>query len=126
VPTFLVGILYHEPVPHQFWLEGSIEDYESSTGLFVEAFDEAEATAWGEEVGEALLRFVNADPALDWKARGYRCWIVPDPRSSDWSHCLDFFPRVAVGQMPSLDAMTTAAYERWTEASARRKAADRR
>lgn len=117
MPAFLVGIPYHEPIPHRLWMDGAIEDYESSTGLFVEATDAAEAIAWGETVGAELLRYVNRDVSLDWKGLGYRCWIVPDPASSDWSHCLDFFQRVAAGEMPSLEAMTTASYERWSEAS---------
>ncbi|HEV7281192.1 MAG TPA: hypothetical protein VGN57_13395 [Pirellulaceae bacterium] len=113
MPTFLVGILYHEPIWRRLWLEGAIEDCESSTGLFVEASDAAEAIAWGERVGAELLRCVNRDPALEWKALGYRCWIVADPSSSEWNHCLGFFQRVAAGEMPSLDAMTAAAYDRW-------------
>lgn len=117
MPTYLVGILYHEPVPHRLWLDGAIEDYESSTGLFVEASDAAEAIAWGERVGSELLRYVNEDRALDWNLLGCRCWIVPDPPSSAWSHCLDFFQRVNAGEMPSLEAMTTASYERWSERS---------
>lgn len=114
---FLVGILFHEPEPYRNWKAGLIEDFESSTGLFVDASDADEAVVWGERVGAELLRYVNEDPSLDWKALGYRFWIVPDPASSDWRHCLGFFQHVAAGEMPSLAAMTTASYERWSERS---------
>jgi hypothetical protein len=118
MPEYLVGIGYHEPEAFALWNRGAIEDYESSTGVFVEADTPADALAWAGRVGEALLRHINGDPALDWKAFGYDCWLEESPAASGWGHCLDFFPHVRVGQMPDLDRMTTAAYRRWLEGRA--------
>jgi hypothetical protein len=112
---YLVGIMYHEPGPFAQWNRGLIEDYESSTGLFVEAESGEAAVAWGEQVGQALLRHANGDPALDWKALGYFCWLEESARDSGWGHCLDFFQHVRVGQMPELARMTTTSYIRWLE-----------
>ena len=56
---YLVGIQYHEPEPYAQWERGVMEDYESSTGLFVEADSPEAAVAWGEQVGQALLRHVH-------------------------------------------------------------------
>ena len=120
---YLVGILYHEPEPYRLWQAGKIEDFESSTGLFVEAPDAASAVAWGEQVAQALLVHANDDPALDWRALGYRCWVVDDPASSDWKHCLAFFPRVAIGTMSPVEQMTSPAYERWSASRPDRVAA---
>jgi len=115
MPQYLIGIMYHEPEPFAQWNRGLIEDYESSTGLFIEADSEAEAVAWGEHVGQALLRRVNKDESLDWKAFGYFCWVEQSPKTSCWSHCLDFFLRVRFGEMPNLEHMGTAAYCNWQE-----------
>ena len=112
---YLVGILYHEPEPFAQCNDGLVEDYESSTGLFIEADSPEAAVAWGEQVGEALLRHVNREATLDWRALGYRCWLEESPRESGWGHCLNFFQHVRVGQMPDLERMTTAAYRRWLE-----------
>lgn len=117
MPVYLLGFAFHEPEPIADWNRGLIEDYESSTGLFVEADSRAEAMAWGEEVAQALLRHVNRDNSLNWKAFGYPCWIEESPTMSCWSHCLDFFLRVRVGEMPNLEKMGTAAYSHWQEGS---------
>ena len=92
---YLVGIGYHEPEAFALWNRGMIEDYESSTGLFVEAATPEEALAWAGGLGEDLLRHVNGDPALDWKAYGYDCWLEDAPAASGWGHCLDFFPQMS-------------------------------
>ena len=115
MPQYLIGIMFHEPEPFSQWNRGLIEDYESSTGLFIEADAETEALAWGELVGQALLRRVNQDESLDWKAFGYFCWVKKSPKTSCWSRCLDFFSRVRVGEMPKLEHMGTAAYCNWQE-----------
>ncbi len=115
MPEYLVGILYHEPESYSLWQRGVIEDYESSTGLWVTAGTPAEAVAWAERVAEALHRRVNGDPALDWAGTGYFCWVEESPETSGWAHCLDFFPRVRAGEMPPLDRMDTEAYVRWQE-----------
>lgn len=115
MPQYLIGIMFHDPEPFAQWNHGLIEDYESSTGLFVDADSTAEAVVWGEHVGQALLRHVNQDDSLDWRTFGYFCWVEESPMWSRWSHCLDFFLRVCVGEMPDLEQMGTAAYCRWQE-----------
>ena len=115
MPEYLVGLMFHEPESFALWNKSLIEDYESSTGLFVQADSAAEAIAWGEEVGEALLRYVNHDETLNWSAFGYYSWLEESPQKSDWGHCLRFFQHVQVGELPDLAMMTTAAYSRWLE-----------
>jgi len=114
MPEYLVGICYHEAEPFTRWQHGVIEDYESSTGLWVIAESPEEAIKWGEQVAEALHRKVNNDPVADWHA-SYSCWLEHSPKTSGWAHCLDFFQRVHVGEMPSLDQMGTEAYVRWQQ-----------
>lgn len=114
MPEYLVGICYHEPEPYALWKLGLIEDYESSTGLWVTPKSPAEAVAWGERVGEALHRKVNTDPTADWLAE-YSCWLEESPSTSGWAHCLDFFQRVHVGEMPPLERMGTKAYVDWQQ-----------
>jgi len=109
---FLIGFTYHEPEPFAQWQRGLIEDYESSTGLWVTGDTPEEAVAWGEQVAQALHWLVNSDPCADW-ARAYSCWLEESPATSAWAHCLDFFRRVRVGEMPPLDQMGTEAYSRW-------------
>ena len=112
MPEYLVGIGYHEPEPFAQWRRGLIEDYESSTGLWVVADTPEQAIAWGERVGEALHRQVNGDPNADWSS-AYFCWLEGSPNESGWAHCLDFFQRVRVGEMPILERMGTESYIRW-------------
>ena len=92
-----------------------MEDYESSTGVFIDAPSAEGALAWGETIAAALFRHVNHDPSLDWKGFGYFAWIEPSPATSAWKHCLGFFPRVAVGTMPDFDRMGADAYQEWME-----------
>ncbi len=115
MPEYLVGFSYHEPQPFAQWQRGMIEDYESSTGLWVTADTPAEAVAWGERVAQALHRLVNKDSNADWAGAGHFCWVEDSPATNGWGHCLDFFQRVRVGEMPSLDQMGTEAYRRWQE-----------
>jgi hypothetical protein len=122
MPQFLIGIMFHESEPFALWNRGLVEDYESSAGLFIDANSAAEAIAWGEQVGQALLHYVNHDESLDWRGIGYFCWVEESPRTSCWSHCLDFFSRVSAGEMPNLEQMGTAAYCRWQKQQASRAA----
>ena len=114
MPSFLVGILFHEPEDWALRQRGVIEDHESSTGLFVDADSGADAIAWAEQVGAKLLRFANQDPDIDWKEMGYYCWIVECPETSNWKHCLPFFQRVKVGESPDFSQMGSEAYAAWT------------
>ncbi len=47
---FLIGFSYHEPEPYALWNRGVIEDYESSTGVFIEASTPSEALEWAERI----------------------------------------------------------------------------
>ena len=114
---YLIGICYHEPEPWRLFQQGVIEDYESSTGVFITAPSEADAISWGEHIGEALHRFVNGDSSLRWKDSGYFCWIEHEPAVSGWQHCLSFFQHVEAGEMPDLTRMTTDAYEEWQKSN---------
>jgi hypothetical protein len=49
MPRYLIGIMFHEPEPFAEWKRGLIEDYESNTGLFVDAGSAIEAIAWGKK-----------------------------------------------------------------------------
>ena len=113
MPVFLVSIIYHEPTSWMLWNRGIIEDYESSTGIFVEADSATGAISWAEQIGQALLQKVNDDDQLVFAELGYYCWIEENPATSNWSHCLDFFQRVRDGEWPNLEAMGTKAYENW-------------
>ena len=116
MPEYLVGICYHEPETYALWKRGVIEDYESSTGIWITSNSPDEAVAWGERIGEALHREVNGDSTADWRA-DYSCWVEESPETSSWVHCLTFFTHVSVGEMPLLDQMGTEAYVRWQEQS---------
>ena len=111
--TYLVAIMFHEADAFTAWNRGVIKDYESTTGIFVEAASREEAVAWGESIGQALLRHVNDDDAFDWASFGYSAWTEESPESGGWKHCLSFFQRVLSGTMPDLPRMTSAAYEDW-------------
>ena len=113
--SYLVGFCYHEPGAYEMAQRGLMEDYESSTGVFVEAASAEDALAWGEHVGEALFRHVNRDPSLDWRGFGYFAWIEETPETCAWKHCLGFFQRVAVGTMPDFDRMGADAYQEWMD-----------
>jgi len=115
IPEYLIGFSYHEPETYAQWQRGVIEDFESSTGLWVTADTSAAAIAWGERVAETLHRRVNDDPVSDWYGAGHFCWVEESPTSSCWGHCLDFYQRVRVNEMPPLDRMGTDAYLRWME-----------
>lgn len=110
---YLVGMCFHEPDSHELFTKGILEDFESSTGVFIDASCKEEAIAWGEAIGENLLRALNNDESLSWKKSGYFCWIEEDISQSGWEHCLGFFQHVNVGDLPDLDGMSTIAYEKW-------------
>jgi len=112
---YLVIFQYHEPEPRQLFERGVIEDYESTTGVFIEAESAEGALTWCEVIAQELLWRCNDDRSLNWKHLGYTRWIEPNPEESSWLHCLDFFQHVHVGEMPNVDAMGTSAYLRWQE-----------
>ncbi|KWO50045.1 hypothetical protein WT98_17070 [Burkholderia territorii] len=110
---YLVIFQYHEPEPRQLFERGVIEDYESTTGVFIKAAAAEDALIWCESIAQELLCRSNDDRSLDWTRLGYSCWIESNPGNSSWSHCLGFFQHVQVGEMPNVDAMGTAAYISW-------------
>jgi len=115
---YLFIFQYHEPESLQLFERGLTEDYESTTGVFIEAESAEEASIWCQVVAQELLRRCNNDNTLDWKRSGYSCWMESIPEISPWSHCLSFFQHVHVGEMPNIDAMGTAAYVSWQDSNA--------
>ncbi len=111
---YLIGISYHEPGPWNQWNRGDIEDYESSTGVFISANSADEAVNWGREIGERLLRYLNSDETLNYTALGCFSWHEKEIEGSGWEHCIGFFQHVKAGEMPDLTRMTTEAYAAWT------------
>lgn len=120
---FLIGLMYHEAEAWRLRTSGLLEDYESSTGVFIDAESERAALAWGEHVAQELMRHVNRDEAIGWREFGYYCWVEKSPAESSWSHCLEFFQHIDAGAHPDYDAMGTAAYERWYESRRREQGA---
>ena len=112
---YLVGIMYHEPESFALWNKGVIEDYESTTGLFVRAATVEEAVKWGDYVGQQLLRFVNNDPQLQSSKFGYQAWYEPSIEKSGWQKSVGFFQHVKVGEMPNLKMMTSDAFAEWSK-----------
>ncbi len=111
--VYLVIFQYHEPISREQFADGVIEDFESTTGVFIEANSAEAALTWCKSVAQELLCRCNRNSFLNWESFGYSCWIEPQPEKSPWSHCLSFFPHVRAGEFPNVDAMTSAAYLRW-------------
>lgn len=118
---FLIGISYHEPETYKIWEDGIIEDYESSTGIFIQADSEKKAISWAEKIGDKLFKIVNPQETKDWKSFGHFCWVEKDWDKSGWSHCLDFFQDVKIGQFPDFDKMGTTAYKKWIKSEEQKK-----
>jgi len=114
MPLEYLGMFqYHEPESRRLFERGVIEDYESTTGVFITANSAEEALIWCNAIAQEVLWHCNDDRSLDWKQSGYSCWIESDLETSSWSHCLGFFQHVLVGEMPNVDAMGTDAYVSW-------------
>jgi hypothetical protein len=112
MPTFLYGFGYEDKIDMEVNRRLGT-DYESSTGVFIDAASEEGVLEWGREISEAFLRYEHDDPSISWRAIGYAHWIESDPPSCDWKHCLSFFQRVRVGEFPDFSRMTTEAYYDW-------------
>jgi hypothetical protein len=114
MPTFLYGFGYEQKdeMDHN---RATGSDFESSTGVFIDAPSEADALAWGCEISEAFMRYAHGNPSVSWRALRYAHWIEPDPESCSWKHCLSFFPKVRVGEFPDFARMTTQAYVDWSK-----------
>jgi len=116
---FLVIFQYHEPEPFHQFEQGMLEEYESTTGIYIDAETENEAQKWAEAIASELLKHCNADVHLNWNQFKYSCWVEHHPDESPWSHCLDFFQHVRVGQLPVLDGMDSTAYLSWSASQPR-------
>jgi len=112
---YFVGISYHDSETYGMWEKGVIEDFESSTGIFILANSESDALSWAEEIGEKLFAKENPSETKDWKNFEHFCWIEKNLNKSGWSHCLDFFQIVKVGHFPDFKKMGSGAYERWNK-----------
>ena len=93
---YLIGIMYHETDSYNLWEKGIIEDYESSSGVFIMAPNIDKALSWAENIGQKILVELNNDTSLNWKEMGYKVWCLDKPDSSYWSHCLHKFPKVKI------------------------------
>lgn len=109
----LVGISYHESEHFDSLEKGIYEDYESSTGIFINANSREEALAWGEIVAEELFKKKNPNESQSWMSFGHYCWIEEDWNESSWVHCLDFFQYIDNGIHPDYEIMGIKAYLKW-------------
>jgi hypothetical protein len=110
---YLVGISYHDPESYESWEKGMLEDYESSTGIFINANSSEEAISWGEIIGEELFKKENPNESRSWKSFEHFCWIEEDWKVSGWEHCFDFFQNVDIGIHPDYEKMGSNAYLKW-------------
>lgn len=62
---YLVIFQYHGPEPRRLFERGVIEDFESTTGVFIKAETAEEALIWCEAIAQALLRRCNDDISLN-------------------------------------------------------------
>ena len=99
---YLIGIMYHEHKPYDLWTRGIIEDYESTSGVYIQAASIEEALNWAEDIGQRVLDELNPGSDLDWKGMGYQAWHVKEPSKSNWAHCLGSFPKVKIGEYPDV------------------------
>jgi hypothetical protein len=112
--AFLVALSWCDPEEVAACKRGGLDDDpRCSTGIFIEASTGDEALAWGKAVADKYMEFLFREKKYAPEALELFCWIKPDPRGSSWKHCLEFFPRVSVGQFPEFHRMTTEAYSQW-------------
>jgi len=109
--TYLVGMFYHDQQDNDLWEAGVIEEYESSTGIFITAGSEQEAISWGEQIASKLFKITNPNEGKSWNSFGHNCWIE-NIENSNWKHCFDFFQNVKFGEMPDFSNMGSSAYKK--------------
>jgi hypothetical protein len=112
--AFLIGLSWCDPEEVRAYVcAGLDDDPRCSTGLFIMAEDEAAALSWGNEVSQKYLGFLFAEKNYQPEQLEVHCWVEADPQDCSWAHCLDFFQRVQVGQVPEFPKMTAEAYLNW-------------
>ena len=73
-------------------------DDEDSQGVLIEAEDEAEALAWGQEISERFIKLLFSDESMSWKQHGYANGI--EPMTESWPGR----QTVAAGSFPDFSA----------------------
>jgi O-acetyl-ADP-ribose deacetylase (regulator of RNase III) len=87
-------------------------DFESSTGVLIDAPDVEDALRWGREVSQAFVTWLferENEPAPDWRAGNFAHWLEPDA-SEAWA-ALANAPVVKVGQMPSFERLLPSPHQ---------------
>ncbi len=115
---YLIGFTYHYPADFQLWQRGVIEDFESSTAVFVTATSLSDALQWASVVATRLLNHVHQTNDLNMHQFGHHCWHEVGPATGTWPHSMSFFQHVEFGEMPVLDRMTKEVYSNWMIESA--------
>ncbi len=111
---YLFGFSWDDPEEAEAYKRLGV-DFEAgcSTGIFVEALDKDAAISWGIKVAEGYLNYIYKDKHYSLTELDIYHWIEDDPTTSDWKHCLDFFQRTKVGELPDFSLMTVEAYCEW-------------
>ena len=112
--AFLVGLSWRDPEEVAAFVRiGLDDDSRCATGIFIVAENKTVALSWGTEICKRYLDFLFANKNYRFEELEIFCWVEEDPQKSSWTHCLDFFPRVQVGQNPEFQKMTADAYSDW-------------
>lgn len=111
--TYLIALSWCDPEQVAAYVRvGLDDDPRCATGLFITAENEAAALAWANEVCQKYMAYLFAGKNYLLKDVEIFCW-VDDVQKTCWKHCLDFFQKVQVGQVPEFPKMTTEAYIEW-------------
>jgi hypothetical protein len=112
--AYLIGLSWRDPEEVRAYVCAGLDDDPTcSTGLFITAEDKAAALSWGNEVCRKYMGYLFAGKNYSAKELDIFCWVEAEPKNCPWTHCLDFFQRVQVGQDPEFLKMTAEAYVEW-------------
>ena len=112
--TFLIGMSWCDPEEvAAFKRMGLDDDTRCSTGLFVVAENPDEAVKWANSVLEKFMTHLFEGKQYALESLELFCWLEQEPGRSSWKHCLDFFPKVSLGEYPDFQKMTPEAYSDW-------------
>jgi hypothetical protein len=81
-------------------------DFESSSGLVIDADSSEEALRWGREVSQAFVTWLfscNNLMAPSWKASQFAHWL--EPQGSEVWQVAEDLTRVRVGEMPVFELL---------------------